>query len=193
MKAGRLTNAIRKSIVERAVKDSFADSLLECWKTVEAQFTDLVKDCFKDFDWEHVEPYRGYIHWHEEIYLNRYPGEWSIHWDDFRGVCGLPSINHIDISFKYPSKSSSADFLNDGYQKQAEDILRSYMVKYFTARKYYEDIQQILLGITTYKQLEDIVPELAKYLPKTSSEAVTALIPIEQVNRVRNLLQKETA
>jgi hypothetical protein len=65
------------------------------------------------------------------------------------------------------------------------------MVEYFTAKKYYEDIQQILLGLHTCKQLEEIVPELMKYLPGTTAEAVTALVPIEQINRIRSLWQKE--
>jgi hypothetical protein len=66
------------------------------------------------------------------------------------------------------------------------------MVKYFTVEKCYEGIKQVLLGINTCKQLEETVPELMKYLPGTTTEAVTALVPIEQINRIRNMLQKET-
>jgi hypothetical protein len=61
------------------------------------------------------------------------------------------------------------------------------MLKYFTARKAYESIKQVLLGINTHKQLEETVPELTKYLPKTVIETVGALVPIEQINRVRAL------
>jgi hypothetical protein len=57
--------------------------------------------------------------------------------------------------------------------------------------QYYEDINQILLCISTYKQLEDTIPELARYASRTETEAVAVLVPIEQINRVRNLLQKE--
>jgi hypothetical protein len=81
--------------------------------------------------------------------------------------------------------------LDRTFQKRAEDILRPYMIKYFSARKYYADIVQILLGLSTYKQLEATVPELMAYLPKTETAKVTALVPIEQINRVRNLFQKE--
>ena len=177
--------------MNRAVRNLFRDSLLESWKTVEAQFTDLVEHIFEDFDWEHVEPYRKFICWHNAVRLASVPGEWEIQWDDFRKACGLPSISCITISFEYPSKHEYADYLDSAYRKQAEAILRQYMVQYFTARKYYEDIRQILLGITTYKQLEDVVPELVKYLSSTKTEPVKALVPIEQINRVRNLLQKE--
>jgi hypothetical protein len=44
----------------------------------------------------------------------------------------------------------------------------------------------------TAKQLEETIPEFMKYLPGTTAEVVTALVPIEQINRIRNILQKET-
>jgi predicted aldo/keto reductase-like oxidoreductase len=63
------------------------------------------------------------------------------------------------------------------------------MVQYLTAEKYYEEIKQVLLGINTRKQLEDTIPELAKFAPETAAGEVTALVPIEQINRVRSFLQ----
>jgi hypothetical protein len=191
MASVKLTKAVKASIAEKAAKDLFLSSLLEHWKIVEEQFTSMVKETFKDFDWEHVEPYRAYIYWHSEIQLLQLPVEWRIHWDDFRKLMGLPSIECISLSFVYPSRRSSGDCLECTSNKQVAGILRPYMVKYFTAKKYYMDIVQILLGLSTYRQLEDTVPELAKYLPGTAVEAVTALVPIEQINRVRNLLQNQ--
>jgi hypothetical protein len=192
MAGARLTEKIKKYIAVASVKGVFMPSLHECWKTVEVQFTDLVKDIFKDFDWEHIEPYREFINWHDKIHLCCIPGEWEIQWDEFRRVCNLPPITCIELSFKYPSQDSSRGYLDNAYKKHAEDILRPYMIKYLTAKKYYKDVQQILLSLSTYKQLEETVPELMEYLPKTAIEPTTALIPIEQISRVRNLLQKET-
>jgi hypothetical protein len=191
MASTRLTNVVKDDLAKRAAKDLFMLPLRECWETVEVQFSSLVQEIFKDFDWEHVEPYRTFINWHSEILLNNIPGEWQIHWDGFRQVCDLPEIACIELSCTYPSRRAAIDYLDGAYKKRAEDILRPYMAKYFTAKKYYEDIQQILRGLTSYTQLEEIVPELVKYLPRTATEAVTALVPIEQINRVRNLLQKE--
>jgi hypothetical protein len=187
----KLTKAIKEAVAKRAAKDLFMIPLRDCWETVEGQFCNLVKEMFKDFDWEHVEPYRKFIRWHDEIRFCSLPGEWRIYDDGFRRMCALPAIECVELSFEYPSQNYNPDYLGDEYRKHAEDILRPYMVKYFTARKYYEDIQQVLLGINTYKQLEETVPELMKYLPETATEAVTALVPIEQINRIRNLLQRE--
>jgi hypothetical protein len=191
MAVTKLTKAVKEDVAKRAAKDLFILPLRKCWETVEVEFSSMVKDIFKDFDWEHVEPYREFIHWHDEIMLSNIPGEWQIHWDDVRKICDLPSIGCIELSFEYPSDELNSEYLDSAYKKRAEDILRPYMVKYFTAKKYCEDIQQILLGINTYKQLEETVPELMKYLPRTTAEAVTALVPIEQINRIRNMLQKE--
>jgi hypothetical protein len=184
----KLTKQVKQRIAENAAKELFAPSLLEYWKIVEGQFTDLVKHVFKDFDWEHAKPYRQYINWHNTIRLHNLPEEWNIHYHDFRGVCGLPSILHIDLPFEYPSRYNHDEYLDSAYKKRTEDILRPYMVRYFTAKKRYEDICQVLLGVNTCKQLQDTVPELMKYLPKTEGGVVTALVPIEQINRVRSLL-----
>jgi hypothetical protein len=191
MASTRLTNSVKEDLAKRAAKDLFRLPLCECWETVEAQFSSLVEEIFKDFDREHVEPYREFIHWHREIMLCSLSGAWQIHWDDFRRTCSLPDIECIQLSCEYPSRNLSPEYLDDAYKKRAEDILRPYMVKYLTAKKSYEGIKQILLGLTTYKQLEEIIPELVQYLPKTATEAVTALVPVEQINRIRSLLQKE--
>ena len=192
MKTRKLTNAIRASILDSVAKDLFKVPLQQGWKIVESQFTDLVKGIYKDFDWGHVEPYRKFMHWHKKILLLSLPEGWNNCWCGLRSACSLPVANSVDIDFEYPSRNINADFLEKKYQKQAEGILRPYMVRYLAAKKYYEDVKQLLLGITTSKQLRDVVPELAKYLPDTETAAVTALVPIEQINRVRNLLRKET-
>jgi hypothetical protein len=191
MASTRLTKEIKETIALKIAKELFVPSLLERWKIVEVQFTSLVKEIFADFDWEHVEPYRKYIRWHDKIVLAEVPSEWHIHGDVFRNHCGLPAIECIHLGFEYPSLNIGTVYLDSAYKKRAEAILRPYMLQYFIAKKYYKDIQQILLGLATYKQLEDTVPELTKYLPQTAVKAVTALVPIEQINRVRNLLQKE--
>jgi hypothetical protein len=194
MSAVKMTKAVKESVAINAARDLFLPSLLERWRKVQEQFTGLVKETFKDFDWEHVEPYRKYMHWHSAICLYNLPAEWQIHWDRFRGNLGLPDVAAIDIDFEYASRNSGyADCLDSAYKKQAEDILRPYMAEYFLARKYYDDVGQILLGIGTSKQLEDVVPELVKYLPATASGAATALAPIEQINRVRAMTQKGEA
>jgi hypothetical protein len=187
----KLTKTIKESIAINAIKELFVPSLRECWKSVEAQFSDLVKEVFKDFDWEHVGPYRGFINWYDEIRLYGIPEKWNIYWDKFREVFDLPSISSIHILFEYPSAGYNSDSLDNAYWKRAEGILRPYMIQYFIAKERYEDIGRVLLGLSTWKQLEDTVPELVKYAPKIEARAATALVPIAQINRVRNFLRKE--
>jgi hypothetical protein len=189
MAAARLTKAVKEDIARASTRALFEASLREYWKIVEEQFTSLSKEIFKDFDWEHVAPYRTYMDWDTAVQLSGLPAEWQVHWDTVRAFLKLPSIDRIQINFEYPSRGNA--FLDSAYRKQAEGILRPYMIKYFAARKYFEDVRQILIGITTYKQLEESVPELMQYVPNAEVMTVTSLVPIEQINRVRALLQKE--
>jgi len=187
----RLTNVLRQSIADRAAKELFAAPLLELFKTVEKQIADLAKSAYKNFNYEGAKPYREYINWHKEIYIQHIPKEWQITWCDFRReVCDLPSTEYFNLPFEIPSNSGSKVYFDGAHEKQATSILRSYMVKYLTAREAYENMQQVLLGISTFKQLEETLPELVKYLPKDQTESVTALVPIEQINKVKALFRK---
>jgi hypothetical protein len=116
MASTKLTKAVKESIAIKAVKDLFIIPLRECWKTVEVQFSSLVEDIYKDFDWEHVEPYREYINWYNRIGICSIPSEWQIHWDDLRRICDLPSIECIKLSFAYPSRSHSFEYLDSAYK-----------------------------------------------------------------------------
>jgi len=182
----KLTNAIREDIAKKAVMDLFVPALLEQFESVKEGIFALVKDQYKDFDWEHVEPYKEYIEWCEDICIDGLPGEWNIDYRDFRVACKLPAVSRFNLPFKIPATRSYV-YLDGSYKKQAEDILRPYMIQYLTAEKSFKDIRQVLLGINTLKQLEDTLPELVKYLPRTSAGEVTALVPIEQISRVRAL------
>jgi hypothetical protein len=161
----KLTGAVCRSIAEKAAKDLFASELLEQFKIAEKQIIALVKKSYEDFDYEHVEPYRRYIEWHDKIGLVL-PKEWYFGRDAFAVACGLPSISRFKLPFQIPFQilpNQSACFiiyLDDRYTEQALDILRPYVVKYLTAKEAYEGIKETLFGLNTYKQLEDTIPEL---------------------------------
>jgi len=187
----KLTKTIRESIAKKAVLDLLVPALLEQFESVKVGIFALVKDQFKDFDWEHVEPYRGYIDWTSHIHIRKLHGEWCIGNDEFRRVCGLPLVGDIKLPFEIPCSSGCcwSVYLDDSYKEKVEDILRPYMVQYLTAEKVFKNIKQVLLGINTFKQLEDTLPELVKYLPERATRGTTALVPIEQINRVKVLFQ----
>ena len=185
----KLTVALKEKIAGDAARDLFAEPLLKQFVDVQANMENLVMESFSDFDFKNAKPYQEYINWHEGIRIPDIPGEWEIHWHDFKRECKLPSIEHFDLPFKIPSKRDVhlAVYLDKKYHKKAMAILRPYMINYLTAEKAYDEIKQVLLGVNTSKQLEESLPELAKYLPNAADGAVTALVPIEQINRVRSL------
>jgi len=186
----KLTKAIREDIAKKAVMDLFVPALLKQFEAVKEGIFALVKDQYKDFDWEHVEPYKKYIEWRETIHIEELPGEWKItHFDTFKKMCGLPGVYCFDLPFRIPTTTGVA-YLDNSYKNKVEDILRPYMIQYFTAKKAFENIQQVLRGINTTKQIEDMLPEFKKYLP-IDTEKITALVPIEQINRVKMLFQQK--
>jgi len=186
----KLTNAVREDIAKRAAMDLFVPALLKQFESIVEDIFALVKDQFKDFDFEHVGPYKEYIQWEDSIYIYGLPGKWNIHNDEFRRKCGLPEIRWLQLPFEIPTKGGSV-YLDSSYEKKVEEILHPYMVQYFTAQKSYEDIRQMLLSVGTFRQLEDTLPELVKYLPYGAIGETTALVPIELINRVKKLFQQK--
>ena len=185
----KLTMALKEKIAGDAARDLFAEPLLKQFSDVQAKIENLVRDSYSDFDFKNVEPYQEYINWHEHIKIPDIPGDWGISRDAFRRACGLPIIEYFDLPFKIPSDGAYTPYLAETHHKKAVEIIRPYMINYFAARKAYDEIKRVLLGVNTSKQLEESLPELAKYLPNAADGAVTALVPIEQINRVRSLFK----
>ena len=187
----KLTVALKEKIADDAARDLFAEPLLKQFSDVQANMENLVRESFSDFDFKNAEPYQEYINWHEEIKIPNIPGDWEITHDEFKRKYKLPSICYFNLPFKIPDRHDyHTPYLDDKYHKRAVEILRPYMINYLTARKAYDDIKQVLLGINTFKQLEESLPELAKYLPIVVN-VVTALVPIEQINRIKTLFKRK--
>jgi hypothetical protein len=185
----RLTSKARGEIAVAAAEELFVFSLRMGWERVRTEISALVKEAFKDFDWEHVEPYWEYINWSGNIRMLHLHDDWDeTHWDDFRKDCRLPYVGCVELTFKYPFTAEQA-FLDDEFKKRAVDILRPYMAAYYEARGHYEDLRGALSSINTYKQLAAAMPELMKYAQasKRLQEAETEL----RIGCVKSLLQKE--
>jgi len=186
----RLTNAIREGIAQKAVKELFIQQLLKQFDEVKENIIVLAKEAYRDFDYKKAEPYRQYIHWHKKICISRVSSDWdSIQWDDFRRNNDLPQVYAFELPFEIPSNRDeySSVYFTGEYNKRAIEILRPYMTMYFRARDAYSSIKTSLVCINTEKQLEEVLPELVKYLPKTTIDGVTALVPQEQINKVKAL------
>ena len=186
----KLTATLKDKIAENAARDLFAGPLLKQFSDVQAKIEVLVRDSYSGFDFKNAGPYREFINWHKQVKIPNIPGDWDIHWDAFKKICKLPDITHFDLPFEIPTRREYTPYLADKCHKKAMEILRPYMISYLTAEKAYGEIKQVLLSINTSRQLEESLPELAKYLPDTAKGAVTALVPIEQINRVRTLFKR---
>jgi hypothetical protein len=187
----KLTGAIRDDVANKAAKALFALSLKTLLEETKKAIITFIYNRYKDFDFELAEKFNDYIRWTRTVRFEWLPDNWNIRFDTLHKICGLDSINCISVPFDLPMPRESAwareIAFPEKYKEEIMRILRPYMTCYFNARKSFEDIQQILLGLNTFKQVTDTLPELAKYLP--SDVQCNALIPIEQINKVKALFR----
>jgi hypothetical protein len=189
----KLTNTMRKDIALNAVRGLYVKPLLEIHKEVERQVDEIVKKHYSKFDWENVESYRDFINWHDSIEFNELPEKWHIQYDTFRVIIlNVPQNNYFKLSFKYPSREQYTGYISKVYKKSVENILRPYMTLYFAAKEFYEELEQVLLGFTTIKQLEEGLPELKKYLPEINNGSTFTLVPIEKINRIKAIFNRNS-
>jgi hypothetical protein len=194
--AAKLTRTVKENIARQVVTERLAPMLLEEWEHVKAQFTELVKGYYADFDWDHVAPFYDYINWQSETAVEDLPSAWKIQHETFRRRFDLPCADSIKLGFKYPSKHHYATCLPRELKGAAMDILRPYMTLYFRCRQAHEDVEKLLWSVSTAKQLEELAPELVEFIPRSEREATKALVSVELISRVRGMLQdnkEETA
>jgi hypothetical protein len=144
---------------------------------------------WKDFDWEHVEAYRDYMMWHSHVDIHGVlPSEWRrFEYDDFHRVVGIHMMfTEMPLHKHFPSTTQYDPDIPSEHGEMVEDLVRPFALMYVQVERAYNNIKQALLAVSTVKQLEEVLPELAKYLP---GDCVTANlpVPIELINRVRGL------
>jgi hypothetical protein len=191
MATKKLTNVLRDDIAYKAIKDRYVPSLQDGWRIVCAGISRFCKETiYANFDFDNSGPYEAYINWHKTIDLCSLPGDWNLA-NTFSMAFDLYHSNEVALDFAVPSRNQYSPDIPNEYRRDIENILRPYAVQYLQAERAWYDIKKVLSGLTTFKQVEEIVPELTRYLPVTPIEQVNALIPIEQINRVRALFSKE--
>jgi hypothetical protein len=189
----KLTKGIKEKIARRVVEDLFIPSLSREWKSVLERLTGLVMSRFEILDWKCFEVCHDFIQWDRTVVIEKLPVEWLRPCNEFRAIFNTPRINYTQLDTFYPAENGCRihmSYEDADYQERIHDILYSYVVAVIEAYRYYTEFQQVLCGLGTYKQLETVIPECAKYLPSESA-SVTALMPIAQINRVRSVLQKD--
>jgi len=189
----KLTVAIREDTATKAAKSLFAVSLQDQYDRVVYLLEDYVRNLYNHFDFENMGLYKKYINFTNNVRFSwNLPSDWNIDGDKFSQICDLKSLFEFSIKFDIPLEADNFYTLDldKEHKENVEDIIRPFMINYLTARTAYEDVVQVLSGLTTFKQVEEILPELVKYLPVTHRDKINALIPIEQVNRVKALFNK---
>ena len=193
---GRITNAMRESIAKKAIEDTFIKGLKASWEAVRAALEVIVYKEYDGLTRDASGPFEEYIDWTRGIVFDFIPDGWcpKYYQDAFSSRFCLPRLNRFEpLSREIPSQCHRSDIQGKKNKDDILKILRPYVAQRTRAEKAYEDLKQVMLGISTTKQLEETIPELAKYLPVTAQDEVRALVPIDQINRVRAMFSASSS
>ena len=105
--------------------------------------------------------------------------------------------NHLDSFLKYneyritsinnayPIEAARSCFKDIKVHKALENKIAKYYETVGESKKFADDLEKVLYGINTYKQLETMLPELKSYIPTPKT---TALVPVEAITNIRKQL-----
>ena len=182
----RLTNKIREEIADAAVKAAVVPELEKLYEGVRREITELVKDQHKDFDFANAGPYRDYIVWSREVRIDYNLAE-AVE-AAFMARFGLSQLRGHGVplvDFEVPQRCWSPVYLESRYDGQAAEIMKPYTWKAREGAAIWERLKQALLSIATRKDLEEKLPELARFWPEEEGRESTALVPKELYDGLR--------
>jgi hypothetical protein len=92
------------------------------------------------------------------------------------------------VDFEYPAENGAL-YLDVKLEKRVCAIIKPYAYKYLEAKEMWEDTLTLLNGVNTIRDLEATLPTLVPYLPQDGAESTTALVPVEQYDKINRFFQ----
>ena len=170
----RLTNDKRELTVRAAIRSAFDDHM-------DRAREELAKDIVKELE-------QAGIPKAEDIPAKFIPyiTVCSTYVMKRRGFGKIHTIN-LPVQFCCKIHNSYTDPLDEAFLQEKESYkrLEALETSRDTAK---EQMKQILLSVTTEKQLLELSPELFAFYPSTE-QLTHALVPVETVNSVRKILK----
>ena len=93
--------------------------------------------------------------------------------------------DYVKLSFNILDISSEASYIT--ITDEIKRLLHSYDILLGKALEDYSTVRSLVYSCATDTKLLELVPELASYIP--APNVITALVPVETVNAVRNILR----
>ena len=190
---GTISKGMKETLAKAAVYDLFGEEAALLEKRALEDIARIFDACWSDFDWAAAERVRDYIRWSNDFaFLYWLPEEWKNHVSykaELYRLLKVSKLRHIELPKQYPVPMCGYYKPPDYAVREMLNAARPFMECVFKAEKAYKDICSTLTAVSTYKQLEETIPELAKFITKTSPANV--LVPIEQINRVRNMFHQK--
>lgn len=173
----RITNDMRKSILNSEVLTKFNKEVLALDKALMLSIEKIVKDKTKGVSSKMIAS--GYVHVTSSFSL--------VGGDNYqRKAIGLPGY----LYNTYPRKSGEYSHKIKPNKEVLTNIKASKKIR--VARdEFRKDLRQVLYSYTTDKKLLAVVPELKEYFKDSQKAQSMSLVPVEQINKVRKSLKRK--
>lgn len=119
-------------------------------------------------------------------------------WSGYINTTGSATVyrlhkSNIGIKFRVPLavRGYSLDIIREDASLEIKEILKEWDCLEESVKDFEVSVRQLLASVNTDKQLEKIAPELLKFvIGRENITSAGMLIPVEQINKVRNYFKK---
>jgi len=212
-KSVRLTKDFKEDLVRKVVDALFITDIQSLRDSAIIEFEKILDEYYSElkFDWKSAEKLADYIRWTDRVdiehaidyELTRKVSNFKLNtskvWNTtsrwllkmskkYPITCSLGWKDGIDVTYFYPLKNDEKRARTPAL-KRVEKVFLAFINKINEAYDAFENLTSALMLVNTYKQLDEQFPELAPYY-EAPDGTVTALVPIDVVNRVKNLFKE---
>lgn len=178
----RLTNSLKKVIIEKAVAEKFHDKLIASEKalidSIEVEVVKMIKKRNIHIPQQLID--EGFINTSTNVELSKLPNS--------------------RMTYKYGNQADYSIYNSYTTTMYGSNLTIKETSKIITAHrtdaklleqrtKFKKDLTQTLNAFTTVKKLVEAMPEIKQFIDDSNIPMSNSLIPIEQINKMRRQLK----
>lgn len=171
----KLTNAVRDGIIRQEVDNKFHKKVLEAEKKVTDEIDALAKKSVPAWITEEMKQ-SGYIMLSNEVYA--YKDKITSNWND---------REDFEIHDHIPTKQT--DYVKIVKTKKIINLQDKLEALLNERKEFKNNLHSVLYSFTTDKKLLEHVPELDKYFQDAQKSQCMAIVPADQIDKVRKMLK----
>ena len=194
MGSNAMSKATKDLVVTSAVKALYAKKVEKLIKEAVKEIDKAYAKEWKEFDWEHIDSYRGFMSWGNSLNVEGVMCGYR-EGVQYSGLChrlGVKSLWDFTLSKSYPEKPYCNLSVSALVKKKIFEVYRPLMAYLDEILKFIRETDAVLVSCNTTNQVADLLPELVKYFPDVVAKTFLP-VPVEQINKVRKVLQGEAS